>query len=132
MAQPVIRGDTSIWRIPIVNTETLEPHNLSGCTVWVTVKSKPEDPDSEAIYQHTMTVGMDGSITHSDGMYLESDAASGVAVQELTPEESAVLTPGKYTYDVQVMTGDGRIFTPINGETEEIVGDITRAIERPS
>ena len=132
MAEPVIRGDSSIWAIPIVNADTLEPHDLSGCTVWVTVKASIETPDEDAIYQHSMTVDIDGTVTHSDGMTLgEGGAASGIAIQELTPEESVLLTPGDCVYDVQVMTANGRIFTPILNEEEVIVGDITRAITRP-
>ena len=129
----VVRGDTSIWRIPILNAETLEPHNLTGCTVWVTVKENQDDPDNEAIYQHYMNVDGSGNVTESQGMTIgDGGAAAGIAVQELTPAESALLTPGNYVYDVQVMTADGRIHTPINGEMESIVGDLTRAIERPS
>ena len=132
MADPVIRGDTAIWRIPIVNAETTDPHDLTGCTVWVTVKENQDDPDNEAIYQHYMNVDSSGDVAESQGMTLETDAAAGIAVQELTPEESVLLEEGSFTYDVQVMTADGRIHTPINGETETIIGDITRAIERPS
>ena len=132
MSDPIVRGDTALFTIPIVNAETLEPHDLSGCTVWVTVKAHPDDPDNEAIYQHSMTVDGSGNVTHSEGMTLgDGGAEAGIAVQELTPAESALLTPGNFTYDVQVMTADGRIYTPILNEKEEIVGDITRAITRP-
>ena len=128
----VVRGDTSLWRIPIVNAETMEPHDLTGCTVWVTVKANEDDPDNEAIYQHYMNIDGSGTVAESKGMTLDvGGAEAGIAVQELTQAESALLTPGNYVYDVQVMTGDGRIFTPINGETETIVGDITLAITRP-
>ena len=132
MAEPTIIGDTSIWSIPIVNAETLEPHDLSGCTVWVTVKANPTDTDNEAIYQHYMTVSIAGVVAESAGMTLgDGGAAAGIAMQELTPAESALLAEGSYVYDVQVMTADNRIFTPILNETEEIVGDITHAITRP-
>lgn len=132
MKDVTVRGDSSLWRIPILNAETLEPHNLSGCTVWVTVKANPDDSDSEAIYQHSMTVDAGGNVTHSSGMVLgDGGAAAGIAMQELTPAESVLLAEGSYVYDVQVMTADDRIFTPILNETEEIVGDITHAITRP-
>jgi hypothetical protein len=99
--------------------------------VWVTVKSSVDDADAEALYQHSITIDGTGTATHSEGLTLQSTAAAGILVEELTPEESALFATGDYTYDVQIMLANGRIFTPIRGDAESVVPDWTRDITPP-
>lgn len=131
MADIILRGDTALWRIEIVNAETMEPHDLSGCTVWGTVKDNTDTPDQDALFMHSITIEANGSVSHADGMTLVGPAADGVVEQELTPAVSSQLEVGDYIADVQVMTADGRIFTPIANEAVQVVPDLTRAITRP-
>ena len=128
----VIRGDSTLWDIPLVDPLTLEPYPLHACTVWVTVKTSSAAPDSDALYQHWITLDADGAVTDAHGLSLgPGGAAAGVLVQELTPVESAEFAPASYVYDIQVMMADGRITTPINGDPETVIPDVTRAITRP-
>lgn len=134
----VIRGDTSIWTLPLLDDQGA-PYMLHGCTVWVTVKRSQTDPDSEALYQHVISLDDAGIVQYSDGMTLGPDGPEGgIVIQELTPQESAAFEVGDFVYDVQVgVPVEGadpprlRVYTLINGERETIVGDITRATEPP-
>lgn len=127
----VTRGDSALWSIPIIDVDG-QPYGLHGCTIWVTVKTSPDVPDAEALYQHSLSVTTGGEQDASRGMTLgPGGAEAGVVIQELTPAESAAFATGAYVYDVQVMTAEGRIWTLINGESETVIGDITHAITRP-
>lgn len=130
----VIRGDTTYWDIPINKpaSEGGGPMPLNGLTVWVTVKSKPEDTDEQAIYQHWIVIDGSGNVVDSYGMEIGPDGPSGgLLIEKLTPEESATLVPGGYTYDVQVMMPNDDLHTPIRGASETVEPDWTRAITRP-
>jgi hypothetical protein len=127
----VVRGDTTIWDIPIVDTSG-EPYPLNGCSVWVTVKASEGDVDEDALYQHFIEIDADGEVVSSSGLSLGvGGAAAGVLVEELTPAESAAFIPGRYSYDVQVLLSDGRIYTPIRGENETVHPDWTNSVTIP-
>lgn len=53
------------------------------------------------------------------------DAASGEMVMEVPAAETAVLTPGVYSYDVQLTHSDGEVLTFAEGKFS-IVWDVTR------
>ena len=127
----VIRGDTTMWDIAIVGADDL-PLNLTGCSVWVTVKTSADQPDSEALYQHTLTVSGAGATTHTDGLSVGTGGVTaGIVDEELTPAESALFATGDYVYDIQVMLANGRIYTPVLGGEETVVADLTRDITKP-
>jgi hypothetical protein len=126
----VIRGDTTLWTIPLVDAND-DPYDLTNCAVWVTVKTTTDEGDEEALYQHILAVDGTGTAIVSEGLSLGGDAEEGVVVQELTPAESVAFEAGNYIYDVQVMLANGRIYTPILGASEVVVEDITRDITRP-
>lgn len=130
----VIRGDTSIWSIPVVDKDG-QPWDFTNCTAWVTVKANASVPDDEATYQHYLRVDATGVVIGSDGMWLGPDGvAGGLIIQRLSPEESRLLETGAYVYDVQVrapspdIPGEYDIHTPVNGSSETVVADITHAI----
>lgn len=128
----ITRGDTELFDIAVIDPRTLEPYPLHGCTVMVTVKAVTVVPDTEALYQHWITLDANGVVTASKGITLgPGGAAAGVVIQELTPTESSRLATGDYIYDVQVTMADNRIETPINGDVETVVPDVTHAITRP-
>lgn len=132
MANIVIRGDDELWDIPLVSPGTGNPIDLSGHAVWVTVKTGTDVEDDQAIYQHYINIALDGTVIAASGMSIkDDDPALGIVVQHLTAAESALINEGKYTYDVQVMLPNGRIKTPILGDSEQIVPDWTRAITPP-
>lgn len=136
----VIRGDTTEWAIPVLAAGG-GAFPLNGCTVWVTVKPQLGDvADDAAIYQHYLVVADDGSEAVSKGMRLGvGGAAAGIVEQELTPQESRLLSAGTFFYDVQVaipVEGSNplryRVYTPIKDQTETVELDQTRSIDPPT
>jgi hypothetical protein len=123
MSETIIRGDTVSWRIPILNSNGTALA-LQGCTVVVTSKRHPDDVTP--FFRHHITISAGGVVTTSSGMALASGGASaGIVVETITALESAAFTPGTYSYDLEVRLADGRVYTPILGETFTVVADYT-------
>lgn len=126
---PFTRGDDVFFDIPIHEPGSTNPYDLRGCHVWVTAKpARDADvPDSEAAWQHSLTVNGAGDVTASDGLALgPGGAEAGVIVEHLTAAESAALSVGGYRWDVQVKDAAGLITTVAKG-LDTVEGDITRA-----
>ncbi len=64
------------------------PYNLSGVTVYFTVKKKLEDTYSQAVIQKVVTV--------------HKDPEGGVTEILITKEDTSGLAIGEYFYDIQV------------------------------
>ncbi len=130
----LVRGNVARWTIPILNTQGA-PFDLSGSKVFVTYKSSSSQPDDAALFQHSIVIDGTGTATSSDGMKLGPGGASaGVIVERLSPLESVTFAAGTYVYDVQVVIpnpddpADPDVYTPIIGDSDSIVMDITRSV----
>lgn len=74
--------------------------DITGATVFFTVKDKPSDLDSAAKISKTIT-----TLTNS---------SAGEVEIEITPAESEDLL-GNYIYDIKIKTSDGKIYTSAEG-----------------
>lgn len=126
----VKRGDS--WSISLTNIGA-----LTGYTkLWFTVKRRPVDADFSAVVQIVRTASPDASslvyvngataATPANGTLTIDDAPTGDITITLQEAETANLTPGAYTYDVQVLNG-GNVVTLTEG-TFTVTADVTRAV----
>jgi hypothetical protein len=112
----IIRGDTYLNTLPIAEPDG-SAYDLTGASVWLTVKPKGSrtDDDDDALIQ--LTVG--------DGITV-ADPASGEIAVKLTDEQTGELAADTtYRYDLQIRKG-GDTFTPIGGPLV-VLRDTTRA-----
>ena len=100
------RGDD----IPFTFTFTDEvpnPVDLTGKTVYFTIKLTPTTADADADYRGEFTTG----------------GADGIATFTMTQAESAALLPTIYEYDLQILDG-GSLTTHLYGKIKFIGGDL--------
>lgn len=93
------RGTTYTRTLTYKENGTVTP--LTGCTVFFTMKDQEYDSDTndtEAEAKKTLTDLQD------------DNAADGIAIIVLDPEDTAELTPGEYFYDIKVKKADGTIY----------------------
>lgn len=131
----LIRGNTARWTIPL-EAKAGGPLDLRGCTVTVTYKSSTAVPDSLALFQHFIEVDITGVVTATSGMKLGPDgAAGGVVIERLSPLQSVGFLAGDYLYDLQVVIPnpddamDPDVYTPIIGDKDTVVLDITNTVD---
>lgn len=114
----ITKGDT--WPntlSPITNRDTGAVENLTGATIWLTIKEEFDDADDDAAAVVQLGVGTGLTV---------ADPASGIVAVEIPDEDTDLLDPGTtYRYDVQVRKG-GKTFTPIGGRLT-VTRDTTRA-----
>lgn len=112
------RGDTPEWDIEVFEADGVTPFDLSGCTIWLTVKRLITDADP-GVFQLSTTAG---TITITD-------AANGqCTAQPLASQTSGLTADIQGLFDVQVRTAGspGNTYTVLNGQIL-IKRDITRA-----
>lgn len=73
------------------------PTDLTGCTLFCTLKSSVEDTDANAKYSGTLTIS--------------SPETAGVAVLSI-PATTMCYLRGGYIMDIQIKTAAGKIRTP--------------------
>ena len=101
------RGDTARIDVAVLDTDG-EPFNLTGCTLFLTVKTALSVADASATISKTVT-------THDD-------AAAGESHFDIDAGQN---TPaGKYVYDVQLKDSTGKIYTLFAG-LWTVLGDVT-------
>ena len=101
------RGDTQTYTLYFCDEDGAR-EDITGWTVFFTVKTKSSDVDASAIISKTVT-------THTD-------ATNGETQISLTSTDLA--TVGRYIYDVQVKTDTGDIKTVVEGNFT-ITQDVT-------
>lgn len=100
----ITRGDTKTWTLPLTDS-TGDPFDLTGCTVWFSVKQRFNLPDTDAVVSSSW---VDGGA--SDGITV-ADPASGWIAFGLTAEQSSELIASLYVADVQVLDPDDNVQT---------------------
>lgn len=96
--------------------------DLSDSKIWFTVKQKTSDPDTSAILskKNELAGGADTEIL------IVEPAENGQAQVFLTPDDTDLVNPGVYSYDVQVLLANGKTYTTVR---DQIIfkEDVTKA-----
>lgn len=85
--RPLFRGDSRTIRATIKG-EDMTPVNVSGHTLWVTLKKQAHDPDP-------------GVLQVMSAQPFDASAQNGVGTVRLESTDTDTLSPGMYYYDVQ-------------------------------
>lgn len=96
----MVRGDSNSYTL--VFDEDGVVKNITGWTIFFTLKTNWQLPDSEASLKKVIT-------THSS-------PTTGTSVLTLLPADTSSLEPGVYDYDIQVKTAVGDIYTVLRGK----------------
>lgn len=104
-------GDTRVINMTFTD-ESDTAIDITGATVYLTIKEKPTDPDSEAIVAKQVT-------SHSD-------APNGVTLVSVDPADTRDAKAGKFYYDIQLKEASGKV-TTINIGRWELIQDVTHA-----
>ena len=102
-------GDTKVITLTLTDQDD-QPINLTGATVYLTIKKSARDADTEAVLQKTVT-------THSS-------PTTGETVINISPADTRDKKAGKYYYDIQLTEAEGKV-TTINIGRWELLQDIT-------
>lgn len=103
------RGDTNTIGLTITSNSIA--YDITGSTIWFTLKKNKNDADSQASLQKEVT-----SHTNPSG---------GITAITLSATDTNI-QPGKYFYDIQMKTSGGEIYTLASG-TVEVLEDVTRS-----
>ena len=106
------RGDSKTINMSFKDN-TGNPIDLTGATIWFTVKRNPMDLDSNAVIQKEIT-------SHTD-------ATNGLSTISLAPTDTNDLEIRSYNYDIQLVDSIGKVTTIIVG-TFKLLLDITRSV----
>lgn len=77
--------------------------NITGYTLYLTVKASKSDTDAQAILSATVLPAQLSDPTH------------GIGVISVTATAMAAITAGNYYYDIKYKKGDGTVFTALSG-----------------
>jgi hypothetical protein len=112
----IVRGDDAQLAIT-VQTADGAAYDLTGCTLWLTIKRSAADADGAAIAQCSTTAGTIALANAAAGEALATvPAAATIALTETT----------QAVYDVQLRTAAGKTHTVVRGRII-IHADVTRA-----
>lgn len=106
----MFRGDTK--NINLTFTDGTTPLDITGSSVWMTVKNSTNDADADAILQKEVT-------SHTD-------PTQGETTVTVDPSDTSGKEPGEYSYDIQLVQSGGEVSTVLYGDFT-ITADITRS-----
>lgn len=106
----IIRGDDCEWTVTAYNAKAKEAYDLTGATAFFTLKNFGSDADASAVLKVDWTA--------------HSDPINGKTLLILTNEQTAALAPRDYSYDIQIKTALGKIYTVAYGKFT-VIGDLT-------
>lgn len=110
----VIRGDQQAYSITLTEGDGTAL-DLTGLDVTFMAKRHLQDLDADALITKTAT----------DGIAVNVDPTTGLAVLTLTPDDTELLADADRLYwDLQVDDGLGDVRTPLRGKLV-IAGDVT-------
>jgi len=94
----VIKGSTPVYELTFID-ENKAVIDITGYTVFFTVKTKPDDLDAAALISYTIT-------SHYN-------ATGGISLVSLTAADTARI--GNFYYDFKVKTDEAKIYYPLGG-----------------
>lgn len=109
----MFRGDSKVLEGQVTNPVDGEPIDLTGVSMWMTVKKNKTDIDP-GLFQKTI----------GDGILI-SDALEGRFKVEIEPDDTDTLL-GKFYWDLQMKNTLSQVFTLVDG-TLKVVMDVTKA-----
>jgi hypothetical protein len=114
----MIRGDTAKFDLAITDEDGVAV-DITGASIWLTVKSDPKVPDANAIFQATPS---DVSITNGPG------GLATITIPASRTESVEIRDPDglKCYYDIQAKLASNEIYTMARGKLT-LLPDITRA-----
>lgn len=116
---PLMRGDTRTTRV-IITTAGVIPINITGDTLWLTIKATAADTDVQALIQIEAL------------MPANADSVAGIGYITIPSDIWPALAPnlaGSYVYDIQwVRPGAPPVVTTILYGKVKIIDDVTDAI----
>ena len=95
--------------------------DLTGAKLWFTVKEKASDPDADALIEKRNTAA-----GGSDAEIKITNPTGGAAEVYLVPDDTDLMNPGIYSYDVQVTLADGKTYTIVRDRIT-FKEDVTKA-----
>jgi hypothetical protein len=102
------RGDDYSWEFRFTSAGTVQ--DITGWTIYFTVKRYITDADEDAIIQKIIT-------THTD-------PTNGISQVSLSHSETILFPVGSWLYDVQIKTVAGEIYTLFKGSFK-VIQDVT-------
>ncbi len=109
-----VRGDTWTNKFVVVDAAG-DPIDITGWTLWVTLKLDPTVAD------------VDADLQSSEVIVASGDATGGIGYVVSAPADTALLIPATYNYDMQYVTGSGEVQTMAYG-TVPVVRDMTVSV----
>ena len=106
----IVRGDTIPFNLTITDTDDL-PVNITGFTLFFTVKEDIADDDANAVVSISQT-------SHTD----PANGLTSLVVPSATTE---LLSAGEYYWDLQIKYADGSIQSSYPGVLT-VVADVTQ------
>ncbi|MBF0342116.1 MAG: hypothetical protein HQL95_14320 [Magnetococcales bacterium] len=108
------RGDTKVFTLSFSNPDA-SPVDITGHTLWFTMKRTANDQDSEAVLQkRVMFPSTPASVAGSGSLLLDST-------------ETSLIEPGIYLYDMQkVIPGNPPVVATFISGRIQVLPDITR------
>ena len=105
------RGDTRSITLTFTDKNS-DPIDLTGATLWFTVKSAVADADADAVIQKKITD--------------HTDPTNGISTVVISPEDTENLPIARYFYDFQLVDPNGNVSTVLEG-TFKLKYDVTRS-----
>jgi hypothetical protein len=107
------RGDTQRYRLTLTDAETGDPIDITGGSMWFTMKAKITDNDADAVVQKHVTSHI--------------DPANGVTEVVVEASDTVDTKPGTYYYDFQYVDSIGNVKTILAGKVK-LLSDVTRTV----
>ena len=106
---------------------------LNHSKIYFTVKWDASDADSISLIQIEHTAGLTyingaAAVTAANGTLTVDDEATGDVTIGLAAVEVAKLSPGQYSYDIQIVRSAGVPVSTLTSGTFIVASDITRAV----
>ena len=104
----------------------IEGNNIKltrGDTAYLTIPLKTIESVYELQPTDTLTFSVKRNTRETD--YLFQKIITGTNTFHIQPDDTAELTFGKYTYDVQLNVSNGDVFTVIPPSTFEVLAEVT-------
>ncbi len=108
------RGDSQTYTLTFKNAAGT-PYCLKNWAVFLTLKTNPLLPDSQAVLQKIVTSFADSTA-----------GTSGVAVITLAPTDTVDLDPAEYDFDISCRTAANETYTVMKGKFN-LEYDVTRS-----